>query len=334
MNPAVVETFELRKTYDSAPRAGLRAGRGVVAVDGVTLRVGRGEVFGFLGPNGAGKTTTIKMLLGLVHPTGGEARILGHAPGDPAVMGKVGFLPEHFRFPAWLGAAEFLDLHARLLHMDGSRRRARIVELLDSVGLGDRGSTRLGEFSKGMSQRIGLAQALLNEPDLVVLDEPTSGLDPLGRREVMELIRALRARGTTVFLNSHLLSEVEATCDRIAMIKKGRVVRTGTLDDLAGPQLEVDLRAEGMTREILDRIGSLGARVARADAARGEFLLLVDEAEALPRISAALVEAGARLYRLSPRRLSLEEAFVRIMGEPLVAEGPSAAGTSSDEGDT
>jgi ABC-2 type transport system ATP-binding protein len=314
---AVVETTELRKTFGSA-----RGGRAVAAVDGVTLRVGRGEVFGFLGPNGAGKTTTIKMLLGLVHPTGGEARILGRRPGDPAVMGKVGFLPEHFRFPAWLGAAEFLDLHARLLNMDAPARRARISDLLDSVGLGDRGSTRLGEFSKGMSQRIGLAQALLNKPDLVVLDEPTSGLDPLGRREVMDLIRALRAGGTTVFLNSHLLSEVEATCDRIAMIKKGRVVRSGTLDDLAGPQIEVDLHAGGVTQETLDRIGSLGVRVARGDPARGEYLLLVDDGEALPRIAAALVEAGASLYRLSPRRLSLEEAFVRIMEEPSAEPGP------------
>jgi ABC-2 type transport system ATP-binding protein len=313
---SVIETFELRKIFgrrSSVPAAqATRASRGTLAVDGVTLQVGRGEVFGFLGPNGAGKTTTIKMLLGLVHPSGGDARILGAVPGDPAVMGKVGFLPEHFRFPAWLGAAEFLDLHARLHGMSESRRRSRIPALLERLGLGDRGTTRLGEFSKGMSQRIGIAQALLNEPELVVLDEPTSGLDPLGRREVMELIRELRAGGTTVFLNSHLLSEVESTCDRIAVIKKGRIARTGSLDDLAGEQVEVDLRAEGITPALTERLESL-ARIAHADGPR--LTLIVKDLECLPAVTAAIVEEGARLYSFSPRRLSLEEMFVRIMEE-------------------
>jgi len=309
----VIETFELRKVFGGR-------GGGTIAVDGVTLDVGRGEVFGFLGPNGAGKTTTIKMLLGLVHVTSGTARVLGLAPGEPAAMARVGFLPEHFRFPAWLGAAEFLDLHARLYGMPDARRRSRIPELLERVGLADRAATCLGEFSKGMSQRIGLAQALLNEPELVILDEPTSGLDPLGRREVMEIIRELRAAGTTVFLNSHLLSEVESTCDRIAVIKRGRIARTGSLDDLAGAQLEVDVRAEGITPEIRARIEAQ-ARIARADGAH--LTLIVKNAERLPFLTAALVDGGARLYSFAPRRLSLEEMFVRIMEESDAADsGP------------
>ena len=197
----VIETSELRKVYGNT-----------VAVDSLTLTVDRGEVFGFLGPNGAGKTTTVKMLLGLVHPTGGQARVLSHSPNAPAVMDRVGFLPEHFRFHPWLTANDFLDLHGRLYGMPANERRQRIPQLLKRVGLADWADTRLSKFSKGMSQRIGLAQALLNEPELVFLDEPTSGLDPLGRLEVRDLIRELRSAGVTVFLNSHFLSEVEVTC--------------------------------------------------------------------------------------------------------------------------
>lgn len=299
----VIETVELRKVFGNT-----------VAVDNLTLSVGSGEVFGFLGPNGAGKTTTVKMLLGLVYPTAGQARILDHAPGDPAVMDRIGFLPEHFRFHPWLTAADFLDLHSRLYGMPADRRRQRIPDLLDRVGLADRAGTRLSAFSKGMSQRIGLAQALLNEPDLVFLDEPTSGLDPLGRREVRDLIRELRNAGVTVFLNSHLLSEVEVTCDRVAIIKQGRVVRTGTLDDLTGSAVEVDVRAGGLTPELRAGLGRWG-RVAWADGAR--LTLTVEDEEVLPALASWLVEGGARLYSLSPRRLSLEELFVQIMEEEL-----------------
>jgi ABC-2 type transport system ATP-binding protein len=295
----VIETFELRKVYGDT-----------VAVAGLTLSVAKGEVFGFLGPNGAGKTTTVKMLLGLVYPTDGQAQILGHPPGNPDAMSRIGFLPEHFRFHAWLTAADFLDLHGRLYGMSASQRRQRIPELLERVGLADRANTRLAEFSKGMTQRIGLAQALLNEPEIVFLDEPTSGLDPLGRREVRNLIHELRDAGVTVFLNSHLLSEVEITCNRVAIVKQGRVARMGTLDELTGHHVEVEVRAGGLTPELRAGLERWG-RIVWADGTR--LAMSVTNEEALPAIAGWLVEGGARLYALSPRRLSLEELFVQIM---------------------
>src|SRR6478735_1439987 len=231
MPDLVIETTELRKVYGSK-----------IAVDDLTLQVPRGEVFGFLGPNGAGKSTSVKMLLGLVAPSSGDARVLGRPPSHPAAMARVGFLPEHFRFHEWLQAAELLDMHGRLYGMDAGTRRRRIPVLLEQVGLADQAGRQLGRFSKGMLQRIGLAQALLNEPQLVFLDEPTSALDPFGRLLVRGVIHDLKARGTTIFLNSHLLGEVEATCDRVSFIKEGRVLRTLALHELEAGLLHVELR--------------------------------------------------------------------------------------------
>jgi ABC-2 type transport system ATP-binding protein len=195
---------------------------GKVAVRNLTLDVPRGEVFGFLGPNGAGKSTSVKMLLGLIFPTSGEAEILGRPAGDVKTRSKVGFLPEHFRFYDWLTSAELRKLHGRLYGMSHALLRERVPDLLDVVGLTPHRDKRLRDFSKGMLQRIGLAQALLNEPDLIFLDEPTSGLHPFGRRLVRDIIKAQRDRGATVLLNSHLLGEVEITCDRVAFIKEWR----------------------------------------------------------------------------------------------------------------
>src|SRR3712207_2621347 len=236
MNTPIIETAGLRKTYG-----------GKVAVADLTLSVPEGEVFGFLGPNGAGKSTSVKMLLGLVAPSGGAAQVLGHPPGHTATMARVGFLPEHFRYHEWLQAAELLDLHGRLYGMDAAARRRRVPELLELVGLQDHARRPIGGFSKGMLQRIGLAQALLNEPALVFLDEPTSALDPFGRMLVRGIIRDLKARGTTVFLNSHLLGEVEATCDRVSFIKGGRVIRTLMLGALDEGHIQVELRVDLVT---------------------------------------------------------------------------------------
>ena len=296
---SVIETEALRKVY-----------RDVVAVDSLTLSVEQGEVFGFLGPNGAGTTTTIKMLLGLVRPTDGWASLLSCKPGEPRAMAQVGFLPEHFHYHPWLTANDFLDFHGRLYGIPDGERRQRIPALLERVGLEGRAGSRLSEFSKGMTQRIGLAQALLNQPAVVFLDEPTSGLDPLGRRQVRDLIHDLRREGVTVFLNSHLLSEVEATCDRVAILRRGRVVGLGTIDELTGMQLEVDVRASGMSdsvRAALEEFGRIGS-------AEGDRLTMqVADDTVLPVIAAVLVNGGAQLYSLTPRRVSLEDLFVRLV---------------------
>jgi ABC-2 type transport system ATP-binding protein len=318
----LIETTDLRKTYGAN-----------AAVDGLTLSVGEGEVFGFLGPNGAGKTTTVKMLLGLVHPTSGRARVLGRAPGDPEAMRRIGFLPEQFRFHPWLTAAGFLDLHGQLYGMSAAERSSRIPRLLARAGLADRSGSRLGEFSKGMLQRIGLAQALLNEPKLIFLDEPTSGLDPVGRHEVRDIIRELRDAGATVFLNSHFLSEVEITCDRVAIVKRGRVVRMGTLNELTAGTVEVEIRAAGLTPELVEGLARWG-EVETGQAAnstqgviRSEEIarlrLTVACEDVLPAIAGWLVGCGARLYELAPQRPSLEELFLRAMQEEPEAEQPS-----------
>jgi ABC-2 type transport system ATP-binding protein len=306
----LIQTQDLRKTYGA-----------VVAVDGLNLSVAKGEVFGFLGPNGAGKTTTVKMLLGLVHPTSGSARILNCAPGDPQVMGRIGFLPEHFRFHPWLTAAGFLDVHGRLYGLTTGQRRERIPKLLERVGLADRANARLAEFSKGMLQRIGLAQALLSDPELVFLDEPTSGLDPVGRYEVRDLIRELRNAGATVFLNSHFLSEVEVTCDRIAIVKHGRVVRTGRMDELTTSSSEVEIRAAGLTPELISglaRWGTVNDQTPATDRASNDPLsvtMTIESEEVLPVLAEWLVQNGVRLYSLASKRLSLEELFMRTMSE-------------------
>jgi len=243
--------MEMTRSSDLAIRTrGLRkVFNGKMAVRNLTLDVPRGEVFGFLGPNGAGKSTSVKMLLGLVFPTSGEAEILGHPVGDVKTRSKVGFLPEHFRFYDWLTPEELLKLHGRLYGMSHARLRERVPVLLDLVGLTPHRDKRLRDYSKGMLQRIGLAQALLNEPDLIFLDEPTSGLDPVGRRLVRDIIRAQRDRGATVLLNSHLLGEVEITCNRVASIKDGEVVETRQLDDGNEEQTTVSIRPVKVTAE-------------------------------------------------------------------------------------
>ncbi len=281
------------------------------------LSVTEGEVFGFLGPNGAGKTTTVKMLLGLVKPSGGLASVLGRPPGTPEAMRRIGFLPEHFRFPPWLTARDFLDMHARLYGMTAEARRERIPALLDRVGLGGRGRSKLGEYSKGMQQRVGLAQALLNRPALVFLDEPTSGLDPVGRYEVREIIRELRGEGVTVFLNSHYLSEVEVTCDRVAIVKGGRLMRVGTLAELTQGANEVEIEARGLDGETLAGLARWGEVTADAETPVGtrKVTLQMTGDDALPQIAAYVVGRGAQLYALTPQRPSLEELFMRVMAE-------------------
>jgi len=301
MSPSfAIQTQGLRKEFGEK-----------VAVANLTLTVECGEVFGFLGPNGAGKTTAVKMLLGLIRPTSGEASLLGAPLDDQQVRGRVGFLPEHFRFHDWLTASEFLVLHADLYRMPVQRRDRRIPELLELVGLAPHASKRLRQFSKGMLQRIGLAQALLNEPELVILDEPTSGLDPVGRRLVRDIIRDLRQGGTTVFLNSHLLSEVEITCDRVAFIKFGEVLQTSPLHSLLEGEISLEVRARGLRPEITQGLAAW-SRSVRSD---GEHLSLTLENEAqIPLINRYLVDHGVEVFALRPQRISLEDLFIEIVG--------------------
>ena len=295
-----IETQALRKVYGDN-----------IAVGGLTLQVQQGEVFGFLGPNGAGKTTSIKMLLGLVAPSAGSAHLLGEPLGSRPVRARIGFLPEHFRFHDWLNANEFLTLHGELYGMAKERLRQRIKELLDLVGLAPFEHKLLRTYSKGMLQRIGLAQALLNDPLLVFLDEPTSGLDPIGRRLVRDIIHSLRQKGTTVFLNSHMLSEVEITCDRVAFIKQGEVLYTSQLKSLIDGETSVTIRCSEPDADTLNGLGQLGKNV-RADG--DTITLTVSEEAALPAITRYLVAQGLDVYAITPQRLSLEDLFIQVIG--------------------
>ncbi len=301
MTDYAIQTDSLRKEF--GPQ---------VAVRGLSLDVPRAEVFGFLGPNGAGKTTSIKMLLGLVAPTSGGGSLLGAPLGHQATRGRVGFLPEHFRFHDWLTGQEFLTLHGRLHGLNGVALRKRIDDLLERVGLSPFRHKQLRTYSKGMLQRVGLAQALVNKPDLVFLDEPTSGLDPVGRRLVRDLIRELRDSGTTVFLNSHLLGEIEVTCDRVAFIQHGEVVRTEALNALAKGEVQVTLRARGLTAAVLAGLGRWATAI-RADGEQAT-LVMTDGEGFLPDLARYLTAQGVDIYALTPQRLSLEEIFIRTVG--------------------
>jgi ABC-2 type transport system ATP-binding protein len=283
-----------------------------VAVRNLSLSVRAGEIFGFLGPNGAGKSTAIKMLLGLVKPSGGRAVVLGASSNDVSVRRKIGFLPEDFRFYEWLSAAELLNLHGRLCRMGAARLRERVPALLDMVGLTPHRDKHLREFSKGMLQRIGLAQALIHAPELIFLDEPTSGLDPMGRRLVRDVIRAQRERGATVFLNSHLLSEVEVTCDQVAFIKDGEVVATRDLRTHPDDAVRVVVRARKLSQEAVAGL-TKWTTSSRLDDERLSFV--TRSPSDLPDILRHLIAAGADVYEFTPERLSLEDMFMTIMGE-------------------
>ncbi len=279
------------------------------AVDGVSLAVARGEVMGLLGPNGAGKTTVIKMLLGLVRPDAGEVLLLGRPARDPRSRSRVGYLPELFRYQPWLTAAEVLSLHVRLAGVtvpDAERR-----ECLALVGLADRPGDRVGGFSKGMQQRLGLAVALVARPELVILDEPTSALDPVGRADVRDLLLSLKARGVAVLLNSHLIGEVERVCDRVVILDKGRVAASGTLPELLGRR-ELRLRLDGVGAEAEARLAAVG-RLTRAEDAFTVTLPAEQDGAVVPDLVADLVALGVRVHSVEPARITLEERLLDIL---------------------
>ena len=293
-----IETQDLRKTYG-----------GKLAVNGLSLEVQEGEVFGFLGPNGAGKTTTVKMLLGLVAPSSGTAQIQGKPVRDLEVRRQVGFLPELFRFHDWMTGEAFLRFHGELYGMRALDLGQRIPEVLKLVGLEGRGRDRIRTYSKGMQQRVGLAQAILARPRVVFRDEPTSALDPIGRREVREIIAGLKRDGMTVFLNSHLLSEVELTCDRVAFVDQGQVVRAGKLEELTRA-LEIEVRVDRLTPELRVSLETFGRVLS---ATPETFTLEITSEDAVPAIAQTIFQSGARLYALTPRRVSLEELFISLV---------------------
>ncbi len=302
---AAIETAHLRKEYGGA------VGRpAFTAVQDLSLTVPRGQVFGLLGPNGAGKTTTINMLLGNIKPTAGQASLLGQPVGNQDARARLGFLPEKFQFHEFLTAEEFLDLHGRLYGMSSAARKKRIPEVLEQVGLIARRKSRLGEFSKGMQQRVGLAQAILNDPDLVILDEPTSALDPLGRREVREIVAGLKAAGKTVLLNSHLLSEIEMSCDQVAILKAGQVVRQGKIDDLLAAPTVVKMRVQAQSPGLLRALETLSRTV---EIQGEEISATISEEGAIPDLAAAVVGHGGRLLSLVPLRETLEDLFIRVV---------------------
>jgi len=301
-NPPAISIRGLCKAF----RGHLGIGR-TVAIECLDLEVGRGEVFGLLGPNGAGKTTTLKLMLGLLRPDRGEILLGGRPPSDPRARARVGYLPENPYFYDYLTAEEFLDFYGRLQGLGAAVRRATIRRTLERVGLTGRGRLALRKFSKGMTQRLGLAQAIQHDPDLVILDEPMSGLDPVGRREVRDLILALKSAGKTVFFSSHILQDAESVCDRIAILQRGRLRSSGRLRDLvsAGVRwIEVVVRGPlpaSCPATIVSRSGD-------------ETLARVADVAALTRLLAGAEAAGSTVLSVWPRRETLEDLFLRELG--------------------
>ena len=303
----VIEIIDLTKDYE----VGFLKKRRVRALDQLNLEVHRGEIFGFLGPNGAGKTTTLKLLMRLIYPTQGSARILGHPVDDVSTRSRLGYLPENPYFYDYLSGRELLEYTAALFGIPAAQARLRGKELLGLVGLDqDRANRQLRKYSKGMLQRIGIAQALVNDPEIVFMDEPMSGLDPIGRREVRDLLLSLRSQGKTVFFSSHILSDVEALCDRAAILSRGKLVRCGTVQELTGiDDPAVEIVAVGIDPSSLDRFAQTVSSLQSATATpNGVHLVLADESE-IDDTLALIRNCGGKLVSLNPRRSSLEDIF-------------------------
>jgi ABC-2 type transport system ATP-binding protein len=295
---ALVDVAKLAKVY-----------RDVAALTDITLCVGRGEAFGFLGPNGAGKTTAIKLLLGLARPTAGNGTVLHRPLGDRSARAHIGYLPELFRYHDWMTAREELTFHADLIGIPVRHHGRAIDEVLNLVGLARRADHRIGTYSKGMQQRIGLAVALLGSPELVFLDEPTSALDPVGRHDVREILRALKRRGVTVFLNSHLLGEVELVCDRVAIVNHGRIVADGPVSAVIGEARGVRMKISANGTPIEPIVAPFGALKIDGD----WHVVNGIDSDRVPALVSALVTGGVSIYAVEPLAATLEQRFFEAL---------------------
>jgi ABC-2 type transport system ATP-binding protein len=308
--PPAIRIEELTKDY----AVGFWRKRPYRALDRLSLEIGTGEVFGFLGPNGAGKTTTLKLLMQLIFPTSGRAEILGRPVGDVPTRHRIGYLPENPSFYEYLTAEELLTYFAELFGYPPVERRRRVSAMLDRVGLGAERRLQLRKYSKGMVQRVGIAQALLNDPEVIFLDEPMSGLDPLGRRDVRTLILELRDQGRTVFFSSHILADAEALCSLVGVVAGGRLAATGSLSDMLAFEVRGwELVVSSVGPEALARVQPVARRATEISPGRYSFELSLDEPP--ERVLADLVASGARLVSLNPVRETLEEFFVRRVAE-------------------
>jgi len=311
----VIDTHGLAKRYGTTD-----------ALIDLTLRVEPGQVFGFLGPNGAGKTTAVKLLLGLARATGGDGTVLGAPLGDRGARRQIGYLPELFRYQPWLRAREVVELHGRLRGADGGAATtpADVSRALEVVGLADRAEGQVGGFSKGMQQRLGLAVALLGSPRLVILDEPTSALDPVGRADVRSIVRRAADGGSTILLNSHLLTEVERVCDRVAVVDHGRVLASGRIDDLLG-ETSVRVRVTDLAAADVAELRRFG-RVAVGD--DGWFSIAGLDPERVPDVVATIVSVGGRVHAVESGRVTLEDLFMRL----VAGAGSSSGGRAEVAG--
>jgi ABC-2 type transport system ATP-binding protein len=303
----VVTTEQLSKTY----RSGLIRQTRVPALRDASLSVNAGEIFGLLGPNGAGKTTFIKILLSIVHPSSGSATILHEPLGSITIRRKSGYLPENHRYPSFLTGLETLLVFGRMHGLQTRTLKDKALSLLQVVGLKDWEKVKIKKYSKGMLQRLGLAQALLNEPEIMFLDEPTDGVDPVGRKEIRDVLRELRNRGTTIFLNSHILSEVELICDRVAILNKGQIIKVGSVDSITKKEDEYEIRVGiEVSNELLKEIQRITTAVRR----EGKLLLIAAEnQETLNRVIDYLRAKGILIESITHRKSTLEESFIELI---------------------
>jgi len=321
----VIETVGLTKIYIT-----FFGTQQILALDKVDLSVEQSEIFGFLGPNGAGKTTAVKIFLGLIFQTTGEVQILGQNPGAPKVKRKIGYLPEGSYFPDFLRGEEVLKFYGQLYGLRGKDLQDRITSTLDLVGLQEARGILVKYYSKGMRQRIGLAQALLSDPDILILDEPTTGLDPIARREIRDILINLKVeRGKTLFICSHELLEVELMCDRVAILDRGKVVKSGRLDDMVYSDRDVEIVAQGVGDKLESEFR--GENIDVSEAGRGKLRIEVPREKGLFQVLHRLEQQGAELVSMSPRKQSLEDIFLQAVRDSAAARETAATATNENE---